>query len=53
MITSSNDPRSDEQYTELTSLALRGLRLLASWTAQVMELVRGLCSYQEEAGIVM
>ncbi|CAH3019681.1 unnamed protein product [Porites evermanni] len=38
MVTSSNDPRSDEQYTELTSLALRGLRLLSSWTAQVMEL---------------
>lgn len=51
MITSSNDPRSDEQYTELTSLALRGLRLLSSWTAQVMELVRGLCSYYKEARI--
>lgn len=48
MITSSNDPRSNEQYAELTSLALRGLRLLSSWTAQVMELVRGLHSYLKE-----
>jgi len=40
MITSSNNPRNEEQYKELTSLALRGLRLLSSWTAQVMELVR-------------
>ena len=40
MITSSNSPSSDEQYKKLTSLALGGLRLLSSWTAQVMELVR-------------
>ena len=39
MITSSNNPRSDEQFKELRSLALRGMRLLSSWTAQVMELV--------------
>ena len=50
MITSSNDPRSDEQYTELTSLALRGLRLLSSWTAQVMELVRGLTLWLLKGG---
>lgn len=39
MITSSANPRSDAQCKELTNLALRGLRLLSSWTAQVMELV--------------
>jgi len=39
MITSSSSQRSDEQYKELRSLALRGMRLLSSWTAQVMELV--------------
>lgn len=38
MITSSANPRSDGQCKELTNLALRGLRLLSSWTAQVMEL---------------
>ncbi|XP_066016984.1 cytoplasmic FMR1-interacting protein 2 [Pocillopora verrucosa] len=38
MITSSANPRSDTQCKELTNLALRGLRLLSSWTAQVMEL---------------
>ncbi|KAK2551270.1 Cytoplasmic FMR1-interacting protein 2 [Acropora cervicornis] len=38
MITASNNTRNTEHYKELTNLALRGLRLLSSWTAQVMEL---------------
>ncbi|EDO41734.1 predicted protein, partial [Nematostella vectensis] len=38
MITSSSNPRDDNQYKELTNLALRGLQLLSNWTAQVMEL---------------
>ena len=42
MITSGGNTINSEHFKELTNLALRGLRLLSSWTAQVMELVRSL-----------
>ncbi|KAJ8297562.1 hypothetical protein KUTeg_024093 [Tegillarca granosa] len=36
--TTREGPRSDQENKELSDLALRGLRLLAAWTQQVMEL---------------